>query len=96
MNAFSRLAVPSASAAAVLALSTSLAAALPHFVVPLVAGHGALVDVAEAETLACMVRGGRSWDDCDAETAGKALIRDAERAAVSARSRERAADARSR
>lgn len=96
MNALSRLAVPTASAAAVLALSTSLAAALPHFVAPLVASHGALVDVTEAETLACQVRSGRTWDDCNGETAGKALIRDAERAALPARSRDRAADARSR
>jgi len=95
MNVLSRLTLPAASAAAVLALSTSLAA-LPHFVAPLVAVHAVAIDVAEAETLACQVRSGRSWDDCDAETAGKALIRDAERAQVSARSRDRAADARGR
>jgi len=96
MNALSRLAVPTAAAAAVLALSSSLAAALPHFVAPLVAPHGVLVDVAEAETLACQARSGRDWDDCDAETAGKALIRDAELERVSARPRDRAADGRIR
>lgn len=84
MKSLSRFATPLASAAALLALSFSWFSAVPRLA-PVVLALAAPFDAAEAETLVCEVRSGRSRDECGAETEGKALIREAELAQASAR-----------
>jgi hypothetical protein len=75
-----------------------LAASMSVFsvVVPTVLARAEPLDVAEAETVVCQLRSGRSHDACGAETEGKALIRDAERSLAAAGRPARARAARAR
>jgi hypothetical protein len=72
-----RLAV-AALAATLLTASFSLLCAVPRAVVPAIAAHPTVFDIAEAEVQACERAGDRSRAQCEAESEGKALIRDAE------------------
>jgi hypothetical protein len=94
MTYLPRLAVV-ALAATLLTASFSLFCAVPRVVMPAIAAHPTAFDPAEAEILACQHDSGRSYAQCEAESEGKALIRDAELAlATSGASPERLARSR--
>jgi hypothetical protein len=77
MTSLPRLAAV-ALALAPLAASLSLSAAATAPVAAAAAVRAAPFDVVEAEIQACRQRTGRDYAACEAETEGKALIREAE------------------